>query len=90
MKKFDLVHTTILIVAILSGYAALQYLPFAVTNLFELFSNKVSGHETAQGSGQVLAIELLRITIGASLVYAAPGLTNFIEKNIAARLDGGS
>jgi hypothetical protein len=181
MKKFDLIHTTVLIVAILSGYVALQYviavisslayfatpgghstggmsgtvlakyvimavvsaiacyvlirnghrytvlilkedpeallddapkwdidrrniililfigiglhtliqnLPSAVVDLYELFSRKIGGYDTAPKLGYPAALDLLRITIGTFLIYAAPNLTDFIEKNITARPDG--
>ena len=60
MKKAELLHTTLLILAVLTGYTAMQ------------------------------SAELLRVTIGAFLMYAAPTLANFIEKTIAARLDSAS
>lgn len=177
MKKFDLVHTTILIVAILSGYASLQYLVsilstiaysinpvnplYSQINYFSIISNNFlmgaldaiiaiilirnsrkyaglilkdeAGEETHQlgldrqniilalfiGMGlymliqaipQVLsdayrlfsrkidptsipeqtppgtiAVLLLKVVIGAFLIYAAPSFARSIEKNIAPR-----
>lgn len=65
----------------------IQYLPFVVTNIFQLFRDKVSRTQ-APGSGvQLIAVELLRVIAGFFLIYAAPNLTNFIEKNIAVRLN---
>jgi hypothetical protein len=37
-----------------------------------------------------LIVQSLQVTFGAFLVYAAPTLTNFIEKTIAVRLDSTS
>jgi hypothetical protein len=70
-------------------YTFIQYIPPFLNGLIMEF----------RGLGSAGAIELirpahrdpllldgLRITIGALLIYAAPTLTNYIEKTIAARL----
>jgi hypothetical protein len=176
MKKFDLLHLTFLIIAILSGYSAVQnlislltllpYLPGPLTEFtyrgtyfmfmvgghaivcvvlirngrkyaaallkndpegtwedaprwdldrhnmlfilfvglglhtiiysgadvlgdcIELFSEKVDYTTTGHYQKRVYLIaDLLRLTIGACVVYAAPTLTNSIEHKIAIRLD---
>jgi hypothetical protein len=129
MKKFDLVHTAILIVAILCGYAALQQLLYLISsfsytsdlyygktsniifpNLFQaalfsiaclilirngkksdfftLFKDQVRADLLKRPPYRdYLAIDLLRATVGAILLYAAAPLTNFIVHKIAVRLD---
>jgi hypothetical protein len=71
-------------------YTLIQAVPYVIVHLFELYRNKVGSDMFKQGaSGKTnLIIHLLQVTIGAFLVYAAPTLTNFIDKSIAVRLDG--
>ncbi|HXB05527.1 MAG TPA: hypothetical protein VNW04_00380 [Puia sp.] len=58
------------------------------TDCFELFSAKVDYMASGRlARHNYLPNDLLRFTLGAGLVYAAPNLTNFIEKKIAVRLD---
>jgi hypothetical protein len=73
-------------------YTLIQAAPYVIVHLFELFRNKVGPDMFRQGSpGKTnLIVQLLQVTIGAFLVYAAPTLTNFIDKTIAVRLDGES
>lgn len=71
-------------------YTMIEYIPALLNSLFAQFR-----HEVASGamdlirparSKDSILLELLRVTIGAFLIYSAPNLTNFIEKTIAARL----
>ncbi len=73
-------------------YTLIQSSPYVIVDVFGLFRDKVGADALRQGSpGRAsLIIELLRVTIGAFLVYAAPALTNFIDKTIAVRLDSTS
>lgn len=77
-------------------YTLIQAIPYVVDHLFEFFTSNVSSgfssRQEKNGSrgSELLLIELLRTTIGALLIYAAPTLTNYIEKAIAVRLDGES
>jgi hypothetical protein len=75
MRKIDLLHLTMLIIAIFCGYLALE-------TLLSLLNS--------QPARNYLILELLRVTLGCFLIYAAPSLANMIEKNIAVRLDGRS
>ena len=71
-------------------YSLMQSAVSVLGDFFELFSAKVdftaSGHTPTHN---YVLIDLLRLTIGACIVYAAPTLTNFIENNIATRMEGG-
>jgi ABC-type nickel/cobalt efflux system permease component RcnA len=73
-------------------YTLIQAAPYIIVHLFELFRNRVGSDTFRQGSPAKtnLIIQLLQATIGAFLVYAAPTLTNFIDKTIAVRLDSTS
>jgi hypothetical protein len=71
-------------------YTMIEYIPALLNSLLAQFR-----HEVASGAMDLIkparnkdsvVLELLRVTIGAFLIYAAPNLTNFIEKTIAARL----
>ena len=91
--KLDLDRSNLLFVLFigLGLYTLIQALPNALYNIWQLFGTKISpSNSNAPVDGNKIALELLRITIGALLIYAAPGLTNFIEKNIAPRLNGGA
>lgn len=88
--KFDLDRSHLLFVLFIGTglYVMIQALPHALYNTWLLFSTKVSpANSEAPVGGNKIAVELLQVTIGALLIYAAPNLTNFIEKNIAARLN---
>jgi hypothetical protein len=73
-------------------YTIMESLPYLIKNLFELFRNKVASSllRETKPSNQTIIVELLRITLGAFLVYAAGPITNFIEKNIASKLKSDS
>lgn len=91
--EFDLDRGNLLFVLFIGIglYIIIQNLPYALYNIWQLFSTKVSpANADAPVGGHKIAVELLEITIGALLIYAAPNLTNFIEKNIAARLNSGA
>ena len=86
--EFDLDRSNLLFVLFigLGLYVVIQALPQALYNSWLLFSTKISpANSDAPVSGSKIALELLQVTIGALLIYAAPNLTNFIENNIAAR-----
>jgi len=70
-------------------YFLVQAIPNLLVYLYQLFSEKVTPSllRSPDLNKSSLAIELLRATIGAFLVYASPTLTNFIETTIAVRLD---
>jgi hypothetical protein len=73
----------------LGMYTLIQYIPALLNDLVSLFKGEV-------GSGALDLVrprqrdhpilDLLHLTIGALLIYAAPTLTNYIEKTIAIRL----
>jgi len=70
-------------------YTLIQAAAFLLYDGYHWFTTKVSGGfgmETPDSRKTSVALELLRLTIGAFLIYAAPNLTNFIENNIAIRL----
>jgi hypothetical protein len=74
-------------------YTSILHIPVLLKELIDLFRHQVRrdsmGFAKALGKDDVL-LNLLRVTIGALLIYAAPTLTNFIERTIAPRLDSGS
>lgn len=73
----------------LGMYTLIQYIPALLNDLVSLFKGEV-------GSGALDLVrprqrdhpilDLLHLTFGALLIYAAPTLTNYIEKTIAIRL----
>jgi len=71
-------------------YSLIQAIPPVLTQAYSLFKDKISTDFTKTPARDSIAIDLLRIVIGALLIYAAPTLTNFIDKTIAIRLDSGS
>ena len=77
-------------------YTLIQALPYAIDHLIDLFTSNVNSgfssrlEKNDSRGKELLLIELLRTTIGALLIYAAPTLTNYIDKAIAVRLDGES
>ena len=86
--KFDLDRGNLLFVLFIGIglYVVIQALPNALYNIWMLFSTKISpSNSNAPVDGSKIALELLRVTIGALLIYAAPNLTSFIENKIAAR-----
>lgn len=89
--KFDLDRSNLLFVLFIGIglYTMIQALPHALSNTWLLFSTKISpANSNAPVDGNRIALELLQVTLGALLIYAAPNLTNFIENKIAVR--GGS
>lgn len=80
-----------LIFALIVGiglYMLVFALSYAINDLYALFKYKAAtGYSTrTPPKTNYLVLELLRVTIGAFLIYASPNLTDFIEKNIAIRL----
>jgi hypothetical protein len=73
-------------------YTLIQYLPYVLNDLFQLYRDKVSSGLDKQSDSKKapLVIEMMRVTIGAFLIYAAPALTDFIIKKIAVRPDSES
>ncbi|HEV3411767.1 MAG TPA: hypothetical protein VG101_04770 [Puia sp.] len=86
MKKFDLLHTTVLIIAILCGYSALLA-ALAMLNTSFYISDIFYARS---GVGTALLPAFVQAGIYAVLIYAAPALTNFIERTISPRLQTGS
>ncbi|HEV9036723.1 MAG TPA: hypothetical protein VGQ51_08885 [Puia sp.] len=81
-----------LIFALFIGIGALMLinaLPDVAADLFYAFKSKVSRSvEPFAPNENQLLLQLLKVALGALIVYAAPGLTGFIEKSIAVRLKG--
>jgi hypothetical protein len=71
-------------------YSLIEAIPPVLTQAYSLFQAKISTDFAKTPARDSIAIDLLRIAIGALLIYAAPTLTNFIDKTIAVRLDSGS
>ena len=94
-SKWDLDRRNILLVLFI-GIGLHTLIPSAslvLSDAYMLFKDKVSNDllrtENPPKTSDLI-VELLRVTIGTFLVYAAPNLTNFIEKNITTRLDSKS
>ncbi|HEY8967737.1 MAG TPA: hypothetical protein VIM64_01555 [Puia sp.] len=70
-------------------YTLIADVPSLLVHLYQLFAEKVSPAllRTMNVNKDTLAIDLLRVTIGALLIYASPTLTHFIESTIAVRLN---
>jgi hypothetical protein len=84
-------HNLLFAVFVAMGlYTIIQALPYVIQHLFELFQNKVSSIPNSKiwSAKQYLLYELLRMTIGAVLIYGAANLTNLIERTVATRLKG--
>jgi hypothetical protein len=82
-----------LVFALLLGiglYSLVQSLPHVLVDAYQLFQNKVARgrYWTPVTEKGTLAIDLLKVTIGAFLIYAAPALSNFIDKKASLRTDG--
>lgn len=73
-------------------YTLIQAAPYVISDLFELYRDKVNPSVLKEGRPKTgsLLIELLRTTIGVFLIYAAPTLTDFVIKKIAVRAEGES
>jgi hypothetical protein len=81
-------HNLIFVLLIGMGlYIMIQSIPAALSDLFDLFQNKIvtSVFRNRTPEKEKVIVQLLRITIGAFLVYAAPTLTNCIDRQRAAR-----
>jgi hypothetical protein len=72
-------------------YLVIQSATVAADTLYQNFKAKVGAMDLIEkGPRQTttLLVDLLRLTAGACLIYAAPNLTNLIENSISVRLDG--
>jgi hypothetical protein len=68
-------------------YVVVHASAFLISDLYDIYANKASaGRYRRVTIMNGVLIQLLRLTMGAFLIYAAPTLTNLIEKNIAVRL----
>ena len=69
-------------------YTMIEAIPQFLNELYQIFSGRISPDNsmTQQISASGIAVRLLKIVIGAFLVYASPNLTDFIEKHISPRL----
>jgi hypothetical protein len=86
-------HSLIFVLLIGLGlYIMIQAVPGVLKDLFDLFQNKIATdlfkHSTPDKDKVI--VELLRITIGAFLVFAAPTLTNLIDRQPGAGSGGES
>ena len=76
-------------------YVLIQSGANAISDCYHLFAEKVDSTSVFGLADRARAkpnrfdttVDLLKVIIGACLVYAAPVLTNFIENKIAVRLD---
>jgi len=80
-----------LIFALIIGiglYTVIFALAYAINDFIDFFNLKVAANSgiSVPNRRNYLILELLRLTIGAFLIYGAPNLTDFIEKTIAVRL----
>lgn len=66
-------------------YTLLQAIPYLILNLYELFQNKVAmtSFKEGQPSRDKMIIQVLEVTVGAFLIYAAPTFTRLIENHVA-------
>jgi len=72
-------------------YTLILAVPYVISDFFDLFKDKIGALGLIKPAKKnFLVAELLRMTIGVFLIYAAPSFTNFIDKTIAVRLDSGS
>jgi len=89
--KWELDRRNIILVLFLGLglYTMVQAIPYAISDFYDIFSKAIDSRELKQESTQkeALIIQLLRVTVGAFLIYTAPALTKFIDKTIAVRLD---
>jgi hypothetical protein len=90
--KIDLDRNNLVFVLLVGlGLSTLiQSLPHALVDAYQLFGNKVAPPQygmqvTDKGT---LAIDLLKVTFGLFLIYAAPTLTNLIERRGSSKTDG--
>lgn len=85
-------HNIIFVLFIGIGlFTLIQYIPALLNELISRFREKAGALDLMKPAGRdYLILDLLRVTIGAFLIYAAPTLTNHIDSTIAARLRGTS
>ncbi len=70
-------------------YLVIQSGTVAVDALYQQFKAKAGAMAlTERAHVTDVLVDLLRLTAGACLIYAAPNLTNLIENSISVRLDG--
>jgi hypothetical protein len=69
-------------------YSLIQYLPYVIRDSIDFFQQKINAEQLRVRipNKGTLVVELLRVTIGAFLLYAAPTLADFTIKHIAGRL----
>ena len=80
MKKFDLIHTTVLIIAILTGYSALQYCLSAISTFAYAYS--ASKYFTNHNPLEPIIGYLVVAVIAPTGATAAPA-TGRVEDNSA-------
>jgi hypothetical protein len=87
--KWDLDRRNILLVLFigLGLYTLINTVPYTLKHLYDAFTTKVYLMSGKSNDTDQLIIELLRVLLAFFLIYAAPTLTNFIEKTIAVRFD---
>ena len=74
-------------------YTLIQYIPLLLNQLISQFRDKVGEgalNLTKPPERDYLILYLIRVTAGAVLIYAAPALTNYIEKVLSTRLQSES
>lgn len=80
LNKEELIYTFIVGLGL---YLMAQYIPNAIANAYKVYSDTVNRDALSVKSGNAktdLIIELLRITVGAMLIYGARQLSEFIIK----------
>jgi len=70
-------------------YFLIQSVPHAISDLFFYFkkSLKSYGDSIIDSKKDVLAVDLLRDVIGFIIIYASPSIANFINSNIAPKIN---
>src|SRR5882757_6116934 len=73
-------------------YSLIQYLPYVIRDLIDFFQQKINADQLRVRipNKGTLVVELLRVTIGAFLLYAAPTLADLTLKHVAVRLKNDS
>jgi|GEM_PF-995010 hypothetical protein len=74
-------------------YTLIQYIPLVLNQLISQFKDKVGEgalNLARPAQRDYLVLYLIRLTAGAVLIYAAPALTNYIEKTLSTRLQSES
>ncbi len=88
--QLDRQHVIFVLLIGMGLHTLIQSLPYLVSDLFDLYRNKVTDieqYKVKKTGTATLVVELLRITLGMFLIYAAPAITHFINQRIAARMD---